>query len=525
MKSRKKHAIQNFSFGLISKIISILLPFVTRSILIYTLGNNFVGLGSLFTAILQVLNLLELGFGSAIVFNLYKPLAEKNEAKVRAYINAYRKIYKIIGFTVLIIGLAITPFVQYLIKDYENFVNIGINIRVIFLFYLVNMSMTYLLYAYKECIFGANLRSDISYKIGAVVEIIQVALAIVSLLVFKNYYLYVMTMLIGTLIKNLIINIVFNKKYSNFSPQGEISAEEKKSLKQNIIDLFGGKLSTVFFNTFDSIIISVVLGSNILGLYNNYYIIMNSIYGITIIFSSSIVNIIGNKIATASVNENYIVFKRIDFLFKFIVALFTICLVCLYPHFMKLWLKDEEMLFGFGYIILFGLYFYFFTIRNIICIYKDAAGLWHSDRIRPYIEGVCNITLNIILIYLIGLPGILIATIATMAFMGNPWLVRSFFKDYFKRNESDYFFSHLYNFTIMTLCGVATFFVCSLLPSVGILAFLGKVAICAVMPTLLLLLLNFKTLEFKYYTSLIRDFLKGKKISLSKIFSSKKRSD
>ena len=109
MDSRIKNGIRNIFAGFINKIVLIFLPFVTRTVIVYVLG-------SLFSSILMVLNLSELGIGSALVYSMYKPVAEKDMLKIKALLAVYKKIYAYIGVAILAIGLCFLPFIHTIIK-------------------------------------------------------------------------------------------------------------------------------------------------------------------------------------------------------------------------------------------------------------------------------------------------------------------------------------------------------------------------------------------------------------------------
>ena len=202
---RTQQALRNILWGLIEKTITILCPFVIRTIIIYKLGNEYLGLSSLFSSILQVLSLAELGFGDAIIFGMYKPISEHDNKKVGTYLNTFRKIYQLLGVVILTIGLMVLPFVKRLINgSYPD----DINIYILYIIYLLNTVISYFLFAYKESLIKANQRNDINSKIYILCNLVMYILQIVVLLLFKNYYFYaVLLLLIYYVLKLLIENI------------------------------------------------------------------------------------------------------------------------------------------------------------------------------------------------------------------------------------------------------------------------------------------------------------------------------
>ena len=181
---RRKNTIRNMIWGTVNRLIATVIPFITRTIIINQLGNEYLGLNSLFTSILQILNLTELGVSSAIVYFMYKPIAEKNEEKICALLNLYKKIYRIIGVVILLIGLILLPFLNYLISgDIPD----DINIYILYLIYLFNTVVTYWLFAYKKSLLQAFQRNDIVSKVNSVLSIMQAILQMIIIFVFKNY--------------------------------------------------------------------------------------------------------------------------------------------------------------------------------------------------------------------------------------------------------------------------------------------------------------------------------------------------
>ena len=114
---RIKNSIKNVIFGIGGEIFTTLLSFISRTIFIHILGVEYLGVNGLFSNILSMLSLAELGVGSAIIYNMYKPLAEKNKEQLKSLMRLYKNAYTLIGVTIALIGLAITPFLSFIIKD------------------------------------------------------------------------------------------------------------------------------------------------------------------------------------------------------------------------------------------------------------------------------------------------------------------------------------------------------------------------------------------------------------------------
>ena len=170
---RTKNAGRNIVFGCMLKIYQIVMPFIMRTLMIYYMGIQYLGLNSLFTSILQVLNLAELGVGSAMVYSMYKPIAVDDKKMICALMKLYRTYYRVIGIIIAFLGLCLVPFIPKLIK---SDVPADINIYIL---YILNLSVTvlsYWLFAYKNCLLDAHQRTDVASKATLVTNTLQLSL-------------------------------------------------------------------------------------------------------------------------------------------------------------------------------------------------------------------------------------------------------------------------------------------------------------------------------------------------------------
>ena len=498
---RTKNSVRNIITGFILKIVCIVLPFIIRTVIIKKLGMEYLGLNSLFSSILQVLSLSELGFSVTISFCLYKPLENKESEVVKALLNYLKKAYFIIGIIILFIGLALMPVLPYLINgSYPS----DINLYLLYSIYLVNTVISYIFFAYRSVLFNASQRSDIENKITLFVSIIMYSVQVLFLFLFQNYYIYIIVLPISTFIINLLKFVVSKKKYPDYFPQGKISHDERKKINSNIKALVGHKLSSTIVNSTDSIFISAILGLNMLAIFQNYFYIVSSLLSVVNIVYSSITASIGNSIAFEDKAKNKILFYRLNFLNVLMIGWMSICMICLYQHFIELWVGKENLL-PFGSVCLFVFYFYSWKFKEILSVFKDAAGMWRLDFWKPYIISVLNIILDSILIYFLGVNGALIATIVSVSFISLPWETHVFFKNYFEESPKTFYVKLLLLSTLVLFAGLITYITCYFLPSVGILWFIIKILICIFVPTLIFLICTFKSDEFKWILSKLKN--------------------
>lgn len=495
MSSRTDNAKRNIITGLINKFLSILMPFAVRTIIIKELGMEYGGLDNLFVSILQVLNLSELGFSSAVVYCMYKPISENDNDTISALYGFFKKAYNVIGIIILISGIIVTPFLKYLIKDD---VPNAINIYVLYFVYLLNTVISYLLFSYKNVLLNAYQRIDVTNNILTFVRTIMYSVQIILLVVFKNYYVYVMIIPACTIINNILTSIVVNKLFPNIKPIGRLNSELKKEIKYQVSGLFIGKVCVVSRNSFDSIIVSAYFGLISTAMYNNYYYIMNAVVSVMTILCNSIVPGIGNSIAVETQEKNYMDFRKINFIYLWVVGWCTVSLLCLYQPFMKIWMKDDKLLFNFGTVVLFCVYFFALMMGNIRATYSEAAGLWWQNRYRSIAEAVANLILNVVLGKIMGINGILLATLITIVVVNFGMSSKILFDHYFTKISIMNYFKDITLYAIVTfVASIITYYLCSFVKLTYIYQIVINGVICLIIPNCIFILLYMRTDNFK----------------------------
>lgn len=453
MESRTKNAKRNILSAGFNRIVSIIMPFVIRTVIINKLGMEYLGLDNLFTSILQILNLSELGISSAVVYCMYKPIVENDYKKVSALYNFIKKIYMCIAVFVLVVGIVILPFLKHFIAG-----NIpdDVNIYILYLIYLFNTVISYCLCAYKNALLNAFQRVDIVNNILTTSRFIMYLFQFMLLMIFSNYYTYIIILPICTFINNILTWIYTDKYFGQIKPEGKLDEKIKKELKKQIGGLFVTKLCTVSRNSFDSIIISSFLGLTMTAMYNNYYYILTAVLSMLIIFTSSIIPSVGNSIAINSVEKNYDDFNKFNFIYMWLVGVCCVILFNLYQPFMKLWVGEEKML-SILSVVLFCVYFYSLNIGSMRATYSEAAGLWWENRYKSVFEAFANLLLNIILGKIWGIYGVLIATIITIIFINFGMSGKILYDKYFVSYDIEkYFLNTLIYFCVMVLACIVS---------------------------------------------------------------------
>ena len=497
--SRIGKSTRNIKFGLVNRIITLILPFVLRSVMIKTIGVDYLGLSSLFTSVLGVLNMTELGVGTALNYSMYKPLAENDNKTVCAILNLYKKVYSWIGIFILVLGICCMPFLKYMIHGtYPP----KINIYILFIIYLINSSVSFAFGAYRKSIFSANQDNYALSTIDSVCYLLLYLTQIISLLIYRNYYVYVILIPISTGIDNVLAYFLAKKKFPDFMPNGKVPQSTIDDIKRQVFGLFGYKVSNVFMNSIDNIVISAFLGLTIVGYYNNYYTIMQGVMNVIYILYSSIVASVGNSIVLESKEKNYNDFKTVAFIYSWLSGFCAICMLCLFQPFIAIWVGNECLL-PFSTVIWLCIDFYVWKTDDVCGIYRDAIGIWWDDRIRPYVMCLVNFTVNIILVKIIGLNGVIISTIASLVIVSRPWSIHILFRSYFKYKEINYHLTQIKYFLCVMLLGALTYWVCARVEGNILIV---RSAICLLLPNALWIVLFHKTPEFSYVINKFSNF-------------------
>lgn len=446
--NRTENAKRNMVFGLLNRFISLAMPFINRTVFIYILGAEYLGLNSLFGSILQMLSLAELGVGGVIVYHMYEPIARNDRAAICALLNLYRRIYRIIGTAILVAGLCLLPFLPLLI---HGDVPTGVNLYAVYGLYLINTVISYWFFIYKASIPNAFQRADLVSNIATLVQIVQAVAQIAVVYFMQSYYAYLIVMPLATLLNNFLIAYVVGRYYPQFYCAGKVAPEIVHDIKIKVAGMMIHRVCMTTRNSLDSICLASFVGLVITGIYNNYYYVIISVTSFFGIFSAAVVAGIGNSIVLYDTEKNYQDMRRINFLYMLLAGWSSVFLLLLYQPFMRIWV-GEDMMLPFGMAVLFTLYFYVLKMGDIRALFVDAAGLWWEQRWRAIAETLANLVLNIVLGWYFGVWGIVIATLISLFCINFCWGSRIVFDCYFKNGKTgEYYRDHAIYFVIMSV--------------------------------------------------------------------------
>lgn len=493
-ESRTKNSLQNIKTGAIVQIINKLMAFVVRTVFIKILNTEYLGVNGLFTNILTMLSFAELGIGTAIVFNMYKPIAEDNKSKIKSLMKLYKTAYTAIGIVVFVLGLLVIPFMKYIIKDAPN---IKENLIFIYILFLINTSSSYF-FTYKKSIITAYQKQSVINNIDSVVYLVKSIAEILLLVLTKNYIVYLIADIGSTILENIIVAHRADKMYPFINDKNvkEISKKEKKSIFNNVKALFIYKLGEVILNGTDNILISSMVGVSAVGLCSNYTMMIQAIKGIVFNALSGVTASVGNLNVSDDNKKKEKIYYQLTFVNYIVYSFCAIAFIVLLNPFIKLWL-GEKYLFPIDVSIALSVSFFIDGIRNPGYIFRTTLGLFSKAQITPYIGATVNIITSVLLCKKFGVVGIFIGTsIAQLSSYVwiDPVLI---YKYTFKKSPLPYFMTILKYYVLFTINLLITFFIANLVKFEGISSLLVKAIVVAIIPNVFNILVLFKTNEFK----------------------------
>lgn len=442
-ESRTKKSINNMVMGLINQITTLLLSFISRTIFIRILGVDLLGVNGLFTDVLSLLSMADLGFNTAMVYSFYKPIAENDTKKISALTNFYKKVYNIIAISITIIGIAILPFLNLIVNTDKDIPLL----KVYYLFSLAGVIISYL-FVYKTSIITADQKNYIVMKISTVINFIKTIVQIISLIVFKNYIIYLSINLIGNFLNNYIASKKAVKLYPYIKEHNILPKKDRRDIFENVKSMFIYKISSLLLTATDNTIISMLIGTVFVGYYSNYALVSSKAIIILQIIFGALTASIGNVIVREKSEKRYEIFQATQSVSFIICGIVVTSFSLLINDFIKVWL-GSEFTFSYTVVLTITLNMYLSCVLQPLWTYREATGLYIKTKYVMFIAAVVNIILSIVLGKLLGIAGIFMASaIARLStyFWYEPFVL---FKEYFDQTPRKYYKSMSLNFLLM----------------------------------------------------------------------------
>lgn len=490
--SRTKNVSVNAIVATFTQFLNFLISFVSRTVFIKVLGTEYLGVNGLFSNILTILSFAELGIGSAIIYNLYKPLAIQDRNRISSLMLLYKKAYTIIGFTVLLIGVCFIPFLKYIIKEK---VEVNESITLIYFLFLTNTVVTYFL-VYKKSILTADQKNYIVLLITEIVHIIHIVVQIILLLLFKNYILYLINMIIFTIITNIVCSFVADKKYPFLKDKATpLSKTEVSSIFKDVRALALYRFSFVILNGTDNIIVSSLIGTNEVGLVSNYVLLTGTCSSILGLISDSFTASVGNLNAIGDKDKKEEVFKKLFFITAWLFGFATVGLLVVSKSFIITWIGTKYLL---SYSVVLGLVadFYVRGVHFAAYTYRTTMGYFVQGKYAAVLAAVINIVLSVFLCNLMGLAGVFIATpISRIITTGlvDPIII---YRKEFHKNPLVYYLTYFKHVLICALITIICNYTISFIQFEGWIGVVCNVLVVTVLYNSIMVLLFFRTNEF-----------------------------
>lgn len=503
---RTENSIINAGVGLSGQIVSSIMNFLCRTVFVHTLAAEYLGLNGLFANILSMLSLAELGIGGAITFSMYKPIADGDETVLKQLLNFYGKVYRCVGIVIGCIGVAITPFLNFFIKDIPDIPHL----RFIYILYLGNSVISYF-YSYKCSVLDANQKQYVGnifrYKYIVIRDIIQM----VFLILTHNFIVYLMLAVLNTIYTNWRISKKAEELYPwirDIKKTDLLNPELKDSIKKNVFAMFNHNIGNVVVNGTDNILISKFIGLIEVGLYSNYSLIISTIMSIVSKVSNSVAASVGNLGAMEDDERVYKIYQVINFLNFWIYSFCTICFWILFQPFITVWLGKNYLLMNTTVFIICA-NFYLSGMRSVNLTFRDAMGLFWYDRYKPPVECVINLVASIYLARRMGIAGVFIGTfISTMltSFWSEPYIVHKY---KFHRKLSEYITRYAVYTSCMIGVGLIIKAATDCFALSGWFNIIVKILVCIVGINGIYLAIFCRTPEFQYLYKLVFPVLKS----------------
>jgi len=501
---RTKNSIYNAIFSTLASLVGMVLGFVTQKIFLMCLGLEYSGANGLFTNIMSMLAIVEMGVGSAIVYNLYKPIANDDTEKIKTLMRFYKKCYNIIAATILVFGIILTPFVPIFVG--EN--SIPESMILLYFLALFDTILSYLI-SYKRSILIAHQKNYIINIVHMIYLILLNVCEIAILFAFKNYILYLILRIVFRFLENLVITLIANKKYPYIKDKNYVvlDKETRKNLFTNVKGLFYHKIGGFIVGGTSYIVISRILGLKYAGIYNNYFLIFNSVSILLSQIFFSIVASVGNLLVEEKTEKCHEVYKKLTVFNFWIYALCSVGLFAALQPFVTWWIGSEYLLPMYA-IFCFALYFYLQGMRKTINAFKEAAGIFYQDRRIPIVESVVNLVSAIFFVKLIGIAGVFVAGIISSLVLFAYSYPKYVYKPLFNKKWKVFYIEQIKLFFLMLIMLGTTYLLMNLIVLQNpLLQFIVNGIIVLIVVNLLFYIVFRKTEEFKYFKYLINKII------------------
>lgn len=467
-ESRTSNSIKNISANILYYLLTFVLSFVSRTIFLNTLGIGYLGINGLFSDVLSMLNLAELGFGTVMTYSMYKPLAEKDYDTIAGLTNFYKIVYRIIAITIVVMGIIVIPFLPYIVNLEQEIAHL----ELYYLLFLFSNVASYLV-TYKTTVMYADQKNYLLVKYTAYWNVAQTITLMLILIFTKNYIIYLCVQVMFVYASNFQKSRVAQKRYPYVNRKIKLPADKKKGIFKDVGSAFLYKIANVLITGTDNTLISILISTEMVGFYSNYQIITAKIGMVVSTVFSSMITSIGNLLAQESKERKFQIFQTMQSVCLMMTTFFGACILLLQEDFIRIWL-GKEFLLGKAALVALVFNFYFNISIMPVTSFREAAGLFRKTKFLMLWTAVFNIVFSVILGKKIGLPGILFATSISKLLTTFWYEPRLLFQDYFKKPCYIYFIEMLQGLLKTVSVIAITWFISRYLVPNSWLSLIGK---------------------------------------------------
>lgn len=471
---RTKQSIINITVNLTGQFLNFLLALLSRSVLAKLLPEEYLGINGLFTNVLNILSLAELGIGTAMLYALYKPVADNNIPEIGKLMNFYRQMYRLIALAVSCLGILLIPFLHILVKDAEQIENLVL----MYLLYLIQSVSSYF-FVYKTAIIIANQKQYICNIYTYACTICRYILQILVLLWTKDFLMYLAVQIVFAVLPNILASRKAQKMYP-FMEEDRTSYPEKtvrKDILKNVRAMFSHKLGSVLVYNTDNLIMSAFIGLGSVGIYSNYKLISSNLNAVLSQVFAGMAASIGNLAATSERKRILEVFNTLNFFCFLLYGYSTVMMAVLFEPFIKLFF-DNSFLLGKWTVFVLLSEFYITGMRQAMQQFRNAMGTFWYDRYKPVVEVVLNLTISLVLVRRYKITGILAGTVLSLllvSFWVEPYVFFKYsIRDNMSKNLKKYFSVYIFRVFTIAIAYIGIKKVCDILPGENFIGFVFR---------------------------------------------------
>lgn len=516
--TRSQNSFLNMVTGLGASLLLLVLDFITRTVFIRTLGTDYLGLEGVFSNILTVLSLADLGFGTAIAYKLYKPIEEGNRRRIQLLMKLYRQVYRIVGCVIAGLGLCLIPFLPYLARDYGRLASLGLNGVCIFLLYLFNTVSSYWFFAYKNAFVQTSQKGYLLTVAGYAVSVCNCLAQILALVYIRSFVAYLLVMIGFALLQNLLNAFICGRRYPYLREkvEGSISREEMRELFGDCSALLMHRVGNVVISSSDVLVLSTMVGLQAVGLYAQYLMVKRQVVSLLKTIVNSVQASLGSLYSVGNLDWSRLAFRVVNFFTVWLFGIGAVGTAVLLDEFITLWI-------GPGFVVdswtaggvtvrtplalLVGVEVYFIGQSYYLSIFHEIAAAFRYIRFRPIVSAAVSLAFSILLVPHLGCAGCVVGTLIsylTTYLTYDPFMI---WRRALKTSPWDYFRRNLLYLSVTLAAGALSWYVCSRIGLDGIGGFIVRGCVCVAMPSAAFVLCFCRTAEFAFLIQTARQIL------------------